>query len=77
MASLLNRLKPFRLKAELSQPELARLADQLRSAPESREDLIKDVARRFANGEYASRETAERTAAIIAENPFGEFIRGN
>ena len=57
-------------------PELARLADQLRSASESREDLVKDAARRLADGDYGTRQTAERTADRILESPFGGVIRG-
>jgi hypothetical protein len=61
----------------VSAPELAQLTEQLDSAQESREDLVKDAARRFANEEFGAREVAERTAAVIAESPFGGFIRGN
>ena len=57
-------------------PERAQLADQLRSTTESREDLVKNAARRLANGEFGTREVAERVADRIADSPFGGFIRG-
>ncbi len=49
-------------------PEIQRLTQQLREIPDVREDVVQAVAARIAEGEFATREAAEKTAAKIIEN---------
>jgi anti-sigma28 factor (negative regulator of flagellin synthesis) len=49
--------------------ELQDLLKQVRQEPEVRQDRVREVAQRLANGYYLSAEAADRTAEAIQRTP--------
>ncbi len=57
----------------VSAPEIDGLLRQMRELANDRADKVAAAADRLAQGKLLTREAAERTAAVIAENTFGRL----